>query len=119
MRNSLILISFLLAFVMTSCINEKVSIPDHIIERDTLINILAEIQIIEAIKQVKTDRQSLGYNVQEGYEWEFEKYNVTEERFKESIDFYSIHQDLFEEIYNDVIIRITEIEAEFTSKNQK
>ena len=109
-------ISFFITF--SSCVSDEVSIPDHVIQRDTLIELLAEIQIMEALQQITADRQKLEFDIIEGYEWELEKYNVSKQRFITSMEFYSRHQNLFEDIYSDVIIRITEIEAEFTSKNQ-
>ena len=106
--------------LFTSCVNEELEIPNHIIAKDTLVEMLVEIQIFEAIKKVKGDRNQLTMDIREAYDYEFEKFDVTEEKFIESMKFYAKNQKTFEEIFNEVIVRIAEREGELTSKkNQK
>lgn len=119
MRIKLFILTLCFSFFFASCVTEEVSVPAEIVQQDTLVEMLAEIQIMEAMKRVRSDRKSLDFDITKGYDFVFDKYNVSEGRFKKSMDFYARHQNLFEVIYDRVIIRITEIEAEFTSKTQK
>ena len=119
MKTKLFALIFCFSVVFASCVTEEVNVPKEIVQQDTLVEMLAEIQIMEAMKRIRSDRKKLDFDITKGYDFVFDKYEVSEARFKESMEFYAIHQNLFEEIYDKVIIRITEIEAEFTSKTQK
>ena len=110
----------LLMALLTSCVNDALEVPNHIIPKDTLVEMLVEIQIFEAIKKVKGDRNQLTMDIREAYDYEFEKFDVTEEKFIESMKFYAENQKTFEEIFNEVILRIAEKDGALTSKkNQK
>jgi len=119
MRIKLLILLVIFSVALSSCVSDEVNIPDHIIPKDTMVEMLAEIQIMESINEITSNAKKEDFDIKDAYIWELDKYNVSEEKFKESLDFYSSHQNLLEEIYDMVIIRITEIEAAFSSKNQK
>ena len=58
------------------------------------------------------------FDIDHTYQWMFEQYNVTEEDFKISLDYYSQDPSVFEVMYDEVIVRISEKQVEFTKKTE-
>ncbi len=49
------------------------------------------------------------------YNQTFEKLGITPERYKKSLAFYEEHQEIYYEIYKDVVSRLTEMQTEITN----
>ena len=110
-----------------------------------MIEILADLQIFESTNQILKNKgpNDVGANRRAGrypkiygadstknevadsnkgnidlyriYKWVFVHYEVSEQSFRESIDHYSNNPEEFEEMYDEVLIRISEKQAELTS----
>ena len=113
MRDRLVivfLISILSFFV--SCQQTEESLPEGLISKDNFIEMLVDIQLFEAINHVKREKGQVEFNLDQAYEWLFEKYNTSRENFQTSFDYYARDTKGFEEMYDEVIIRISQREAE-------
>ena len=99
----------------SSCSEGANEAPEDIVSRDTLIEILANIHVFESANQIAMDHSKFEFNLYLSYKSVFEKYEVTEGRFRESLNYYSSDPKQLELIYDDVIIRISEIQAELSS----
>lgn len=103
--------------LLTSCYtsHEKTLLakPDDLIIRDSLINLLAEIELIESAIR---DKQNLGHEIDDlneaFYATVFKKYNVSKEQFNRSMDYYKQDLNEMNDIYEDVITRLSVIESE-------
>ena len=107
------LVAFFLSFV--SCSAGAGEQPDNVIEKNKFVEILADAQIFESTHQFikgKNPDFRLDYN----YEWIFNKYEVTKEQFNASVEHYSSNPQTYEEIYDEVIIKISEKEADLTKQ---
>jgi hypothetical protein len=129
--------------VLGSCA-EKADPGSTIIPREQMIEILADLQIFESTHQILKDKNEDDvdakrkaalypeiygvdsttksgnevkpkFDMLKIYKWVFEHYQVTEKSFRESMDYYSNDPEEFESIYDEVLIRISEKQAEFTS----
>jgi len=111
---TLIKTSFLIAIiaVIGSCENLPSKAGANIIQRDTMIEIMTDVQIFESTKQILKGKENGDFEIYKAYKWVFEQYGVTERSFKESIDYYSSDPREFELMYDEVIIRISEKQAE-------
>lgn len=132
-----------LIVALSSC-GKKANPGSNIIPREKMVEILADLQIFESTHQIlkskneddveakrKASRYPEIYGVDSTadsgkavkpkfdmlmvYEWVFEHYEVSEKSFRESMDFYSNDPEEFEKMYDEVLIRISEKQAEFTS----
>ena len=54
------------------------------------------------------------FNIDESYAWIFDKYGITEEEFKKSVDYYASDSKTYEEMYDQVIVNLTEKQAELS-----
>lgn len=72
---------------------------------------MVDVQLIESINKVKHERQLVDYNIEKAYRWIYSKYGITEEVLRSSFDYYASDPKEFEEIYDVVITRISEMEA--------
>ena len=117
LRSILFIVSIL--FVLQGCINKEEGIPENIIQKEKMTQILGDVQLIEAIRQRGTilpkdldpDEES-----KRQYALVFEKYNITEEEFKESFNWYLVHPTILADIYDHVLVQLTEDQANIQSE---
>ena len=114
MKNTSIYFTFLLFTFLTSCVNEvkEPMLPDHLIPKEQMIVIMADIQVIEAyilnqkLKSSQKKDTSLLY-----YERIFKKNEVTKVQFEESLHYYQEDLPELKKLYTQVITRLNELKA--------
>ena len=97
-----------LLLFLQSCNNEKVTIPEDILGEEEMAEILADVQLVESTIIVRGDDEELQHDSLDFYGAVYERYNITPEQFEKSMKFYTLHPDILEEIYSDVIVTISE-----------
>lgn len=117
---------FVLLF-FTSCKNDEVKIPNDVFSKEKMTNLLVEIHLSDAIaadERIK-DVKLLNEIKKAYFTSVLEKNNIKEEDFESSLAFYQDHPNVFFEIYENVMIVLSEQEADLngektkeTSKNQ-
>lgn len=89
---------------LTSCGNKKQVLekPDKLINRVTLVNILAESYLIESTLQV-TAQDSIPKKelARQYYKNLFDRYQITQEQFENSITYYISEEKSAEKLLND------------------
>jgi hypothetical protein len=113
----LLFATLLLASCYTTHDKSQVPKPDDLIVRDTLIHLLAEIELIESAIR---DKQNLGHEIDDlneaFYATVFKKYNVSREQFNRSMDYYKQNLEEMDDIYEDVISRLSVIESQIQNE---
>jgi len=110
MRFSSVLAILILLFL--SCNQRKEEIP-NILNREQMVNILTDIQILEA--KLNFEKKTVGEferTTKKHYEAIFSKYNIRKEQFEESLFYYEQNIEELDNIYSDVIIKLNKIQSE-------
>jgi hypothetical protein len=104
-------------FMLSSCYNEYneslTEKPDNLIPRDTLVLIIADLEITESVI-----RQQNNYGLDAGdktaayFNMIFTKYNISKSQFDSSLAYYKGDVEVMSEIYEDVITRLSLIQSE-------
>ena len=112
MTKSLYLFALMLV-IFSSCAKNKVVVPEGMIPRDSMIVILAEMHLVEATIQSRnlgrndtTRLEAFGR-----YKYLLAKHKITEVEFKKSFEFYRSEPEYFLTMYNDIITRLSELQA--------
>ena len=109
---------FLAAGVLFSACNSKKQVmekPDHLINRITLVNILAESYLIESsLHMLPPD--SIGRNdlARLYYKDLFDRYNITNEQFESSVAYYISEEKSAEKLLNAAAALIVSKKSELT-----
>lgn len=105
-RNIHILLAIIIAVmvVLAGC-NDKKKVmkkPPHLINRITLVNILAESYLIESTLQMSTP-DSIGKDelARRYYKDLFDRYHITSEQFESSVAYYVSEEKSAEKLLND------------------
>lgn len=117
-KNVLFLISVIF---LIACVNKKAEIPEDIIDSDTFIAIMIDVQLKEGMTSHKgtvrgNEAKAKGFDP---YVSIFESHGVEAEKFKRTYDFYSHHPALMEGIYEQVLDSLSKLEAEVKQKFTK
>jgi len=105
------LINLLLVFsmlVLQSCGNEEISIPEDVIDKERMAEILADVQLVESTIIVRGDDEKLQNDSLDFYGEVYKRHNIKPGQFERSMKFYSLHPSILEEIYSEVIVTISE-----------
>ncbi len=107
MKKLLIAIACTLTFF--SCNKSQEKIPDNLIQREKLIPLLADLQYVEAIIQLKnlsyTDSTKvIAYG---NYKYILEKHKITPEQFTSTFDWYKNHPKEMSELYKEVLTQLS------------
>ncbi len=105
---------FLLIFTMgfiLSCSKKSVSIPADIIPVKQMEEVMADVHLAEAAKQVPDYNDTARHTISEYYAFILKSHHITKDQFEHSFTFYKSHPELMEEIYSEVINRLSEKQA--------
>jgi len=104
---------FIFALIfLTGCRKSTEEIPRGIISRDSMIFIMADIHIAEA-RIMKSGSKSSNRDLRSAYMQKvLTKSGVDTARFRKSFDYYSLHPEIFAEMYEDVVVVISKKQAE-------
>lgn len=91
----------------------EIRIPPNIIPPDTMIRFIADLQYTEAVlREYNRHGQDNDVRTEKYMMQLFEKHHLSPERYKQSIAFYEQNQDVYYEIYKDVVSRLTQLQSE-------
>ena len=101
----LIICCFLLA-----CSSPKERIPEGILPEKEMVSILKEVHLAEAnFELLKTNSKKVAQNtLLNNYQEIYSKYNIDENEFQQTLEYYANHPEKLEGIYSKVLEDITE-----------
>ena len=102
--HTIVLILLALLTLFAGCKSKKhvMEKPDHLINRITLVNILAESYIIESYLQMSPpDSISKNEQARRFYKDLFDRYKITNEQFEASVAYYISEEKSAERLLND------------------
>lgn len=113
----IILLTFLLFFSLASCtkkVEGKIKPPDDLITREEMVDIIVDMHIFDAV--MASEQKKGGKEVQNQkyylYNSIMEKHNITRERFDESFKYYQHDFEVMDDIYADVITKLSIMKSE-------
>jgi hypothetical protein len=116
--NKLNALYFLILLGLVSCSKKEIVKPNSILDAKTMTSVLAEVHFAEATIQIfnlnSTDSsKKIGYQY---YKNIFDKNKTDVVTFKKSFDWYKERPELFTVIYDSVLTKISENQANATKK---
>jgi len=113
-------ITFILClFVFYSCgsRDEKLKVPDNIIQPQEMVSILVDFHLIEASLSLSQDkREDVNQTSNFRYRSVMEKHKITRAKFDESIRYYSGHMKEMHKIYQQVVVELSTTQSRIISK---
>ena len=108
MNRLVILILLIPLFIMTSCQRDK---PHRdLLEKDEMIPLLIDLHLAYAIQSSSNFRTlSLNVDSMDTYTYIFDKHGVPKVVFDSSVAWYSRHPKLFTDIYDEVVMNLTQM----------
>jgi hypothetical protein len=114
-----VIISLFILFSVASCHNEdEVAIPNDLIPEIEMINVLTDVCKVEARFQRRLTVKELN-NVDmaaHNYTIVFKNHNISLIQFKDSYSYYENNPQKMQELFDQVIIQLTEEESQLKEK---
>ena len=110
------LVAFLTCFSGCNSKKQVMEKPDHLINRITLVNILADSYLIESTLQITPVDSVIGKTEMARlyYKDLFDRYQITNEQFESSVAYYISEEKSAEKLLNDVAALIVSKKSEMT-----
>lgn len=111
------LILFLLFFSLVSCtqqLKNETPIPDNLIPRETMIDIILDMHLYDAIVSIH-QKKSAKNNVKRSVHIHnsiLEKYSITREQFELSYNYYQNELKIIDELYAKAITELNKMKME-------
>ena len=119
LRQSSIVFLMLVGLLACSESNES-SLPDMVLPQNEMAIVLADIQLVESTVKVNRDKELLKGDSLNAYNEVFSKNETTKAEFDSSMSYYTNHPLLLEEIYEQVIVILSEKLANYEGRvNEK
>lgn len=105
---------FLFVFlIFMACGEEKNERPEKILSQHDMALVIADIQLVESVKRIITNEFDFNGDSVDVYSPVFEQYGINRETFRESMRYYTQNPDQMEEIYQEVLVILSEKEATY------
>ena len=95
--------------LLLACSEQKENIPQDILSENEFVVILKDIHLAEAKFELQKNN-GIGKAKNEltnSYTSIYQKHNISEEKFKESLNFYAQNPEMLEKIYTDILEQLT------------
>lgn len=105
----------LIALTIGSCKKNKKpeKIPSAIVGRDTMVQILAELHLLESSLGIRIFEERKMLNTRNTVKLKiYENYGITKQRFFNSYDYYAFKAEVIDTLFTDVISELTKRQAE-------
>jgi hypothetical protein len=111
---------FIFVFVLLSCKSNEVSIPDDVIPEKEFVEIMVQVQLMEAYCQNKYVRPDLYKDLlHNSVDSLLKTKNLTSEEFRESFNFYAMEPKLMFQVYEQVLEKINEMQVKVNAVETK
>ena len=115
------ILTFIILLMISSCVEDPTRAkPNAVLTEEEMVTILTDIQLIEgAISKKIINRNITKKESPLYYATVFEKHNISQEQFNESISYYSENPEELQAIYEKVLVELNTIKAKLqnTKKN--
>ncbi len=115
-RISLCLYVFAGLFFFTSCSKKSIDIPKNILTKTEMVPVLVDIHLAQAVVGINQRSDSLRYTLNDYSFSIFKLHHITREKYDSSLQFYTSHPELLEEIYAEVINELSKKQSEAERK---
>jgi hypothetical protein len=99
----------LLCFLASCGRSEKEMLPvrlatDSVIPRNKMIRILVDVHLVEASLNLQKGRGSnVSFLTQNYYQWLFTRYHISQQRFRDNLNYYKSDPESFSKMYDEVV----------------
>lgn len=99
-------------FIFLSCGSKKQDVPNNIIAEDKIVDVIAEIELTQALIKLKFSNTDSLINQTKLFNEVYAKHNTSQEQFNNSLAFYAQEPKKMDTLYAKVITKLSEKQAE-------
>ena len=113
-------ITFISIFAFVSCDKPPFPKPKHLVKEKKMIDMLVDIHMAEAtFTRMRTDSIVKNSSSINFYYSVLEKYEVPDSVFEKSFVYYTSNPKHFEEMYREVMNKLSEIEQQYSGRKEE
>ncbi len=102
--------------ILFSCSNKPIDTPKNILTKTEMVPVLVDMHLVQAVVGVNQQSDSLRYSINDYVSSIFKLHHITKEKYDSSLQFYTAHPELLDEIYAEVINELSKKQSESERK---
>ncbi len=102
--------------IFSDCSRKEVNIPNDVLSKQEIISVLVDIHLAQSAVNKNLLTDSVRYGMKEYTPFILSSHHITKEKYETSIAFYTLHPDLIEEVYQEVINELSKKQGEAERK---
>ena len=106
------LILIIISVLIVSCDSKEISVPDDVIPKEKMVQVLADIHIAEATVNYKSVGDTVKPNIENYYSDVFKKHSITQDQYRKSYQFYLDNPSMMNKMYDEVINELSRRQSE-------
>lgn len=111
-KSKRIAILLVVAMIVMACGNgDKEKRNEEVLPEEQMVELLTDIQLVESVVRVNAGEDEFLTDSVDYYSAIFEKHSVSKIQFEESMRYYTKHPADLENIYDQVLVKLSEREA--------
>ncbi|MDX5446753.1 MAG: DUF4296 domain-containing protein [Bacteroidota bacterium] len=110
------IIPLLFLLILVSCKNKDVKVPEEVIPEDKMIEVMIDVHLLEGARSGNSIIGSDSLYIQDYYEGLLQDHDLTVEEYEQSFKWYTEHPEVFKDVYQRVMERLSVMEAEAQKK---
>jgi hypothetical protein len=114
------IVSIVILCFVFSCSEKPGSPPDNLINKDKMTTVLVDVHLAEASTEARSVTPQLIDQIAAlRYQLVFKKHGISLLQFQDSYDYYLDHPELLNEIYIEVVNRLSAMDSKYSAKPKK
>lgn len=104
----------LISFLFFACSGEQKEIPDSVLSKEKMAEVMVDIHLVEAALNLNAGKQE----VREKLNFDiYKKHNITKEEYQKSYVYYTENPEALTEVYDIVLKELSKLQASATQAN--
>jgi len=102
---------FFMTLFLFACAEKEITIPADVLKQKEMTAILSDVHIAQSAIGNAMSTDSSGYTLADYLDFILENHHASKKQFVSSLEFYSNHPEMLQEIYDSVLTGLSKIEA--------
>jgi hypothetical protein len=109
-------IAVLFPLIFFSCSKKKIDIPENVLGKEKMVPVLVDMHLAMALIGISQSSDSVHYTLDDYSASIFRMHHITKEQYRISLEFYTAHPELLDDMYAEVINELSKKQSEAERK---
>lgn len=106
-----IIVYLFITIILFACVEKEITIPENVLGQNEMTAILSDVHIAQSAIGNAMSTDSSRYSIADYLDFILKNHQTSKKQFVTSLEFYSNHPEMLQEVYDSVLTGLSKIEA--------